>query len=124
MNISESFSGILLPILYMLPGVAVCAAGVVVVLSRSNQLRPAVPWALLGFGLSLFVGVVSPFAWHVVSRLLPGGASRELFHALLSVFWSFLHAASYGCLLVAILAGREKTPPLQPPVDPLARPRF
>lgn len=107
-------------ILFNLPSLLVCAAAVAVVLSRSRQLRGAVHWALLGFGLSLFVCVVSPITWPLVWRFL----GPRVFNVLLSVFWSLVHAASYGCLLLAVLAGRETTPPIQPPVDPLARPRL
>jgi len=107
-------------ILFNLPSLLVCAAGVAVVVGRAKQLRGALFWALLGFGLALFVSVASPVTWPLVWRFL----GPRVFNVLLSVFWSLAHAASYGCLLLAVLGGRETTPSIQPPVDPLAGPRL
>lgn len=96
-----------------LPILIVSLLGCVVIMARKNELGGATMWALAGFGLSVALCVVFPIMQTIVQRwVMEGGATigqRASIFTVLGVVWSILRAASYGFLLVAVLAGRQKS---------------
>lgn len=94
-----------------MPLILVCVAAIILTLSRWKQAPGANLWALLGFGLALVLCLLVPLSQVVVRTfLLKSGQMSSLGPTLgaLAVLWSLLRAASYGLLLVALLAGRPK----------------
>jgi len=93
-----------------LPVLIVSVLGCVVIMARKNELGGAAAWALMGFGLSVVLCVLIPLAQILVQKwVIESGSSmaqRSSVFTVLALVWSILRAASYGLLLMAILAGR------------------
>lgn len=101
---------------YYLPMMVVCIVGLVVAINRWRQAPEASLWAVLGFGIALFICLGMPVA-QVLARswaLGDGHHSERIWvFGVLSFAGSILHAAVYAFLLVAIYTGRQKRP--EPP---------
>lgn len=95
-----------------LPVLIVCLLGCVAVTARKNDLAGATSWAFMGFGLSVVLCVLIPVVQIFVQKwVLENGSSmgqRASVFAILGLVWSVLRAASFGLLLMAILAGRQQ----------------
>ena len=96
-----------------LPILIISLLGCVVIMARKNELGGGTTfWALMGFGLSIVLCVLIPLAQSFVQKwVLEGGASvgqRASVLTVLALVWSVLRAASFGLLLMAILAGRQQ----------------
>src|SRR2546423_14415103 len=93
-----------------LPVLIISVLGCAVIMARKNELSAAASWALMGFGLSIVLCILIPVAQTIVQKwVMEGGTSvaqRASVFTLLGVVWSILRAASYGLLLMAVLAGR------------------
>ncbi|MEY2547765.1 MAG: hypothetical protein QOD64_347 [Verrucomicrobiota bacterium] len=93
-----------------LPILIVSVLGCVVVGARRDEFGGAAAWALMGFGLSVVLCIVIPVAQMLVQRwAMEGGGSmgqRASVFTMLAVVWSVLRAASYGLLLMALVARR------------------
>jgi len=99
--------------LAQLPVLIVSVLGCVVIMARKNELGGAAAWALMGFGLSILLCVLIPLAQIIVQKLvMESGSSmaqRASVFTVLALVWSILRAGSYGLLLMAILAGRQRS---------------
>jgi hypothetical protein len=96
--------------LLSLPAIIVCLGACIVILGKwkSNSSWPL--WALLGFGLAMFIGIAAPFTQALAqSWVLQGGntASPVWIYSMLAGFWSVLRACAYILLFVAVLEGRQ-----------------
>ena len=95
-----------------LPVLIVSVLGCVIVASRRNELGAAASWALMGFGLSVVLCVLIPVAQLLVQNwVMQGGASvaqRASMLTVLALVWSVARAVSFGLLLLAIVAGRQR----------------
>jgi hypothetical protein len=93
-----------------LPILIVSVLGCLAAGARRNELGRAVSWALMGFGLSVVLCVLIPIAQILAQNWVTESghsvAQRAWLFTVLAVVWSLLRAASYGMLLMAILAGR------------------
>lgn len=95
-----------------LPGLIVALAGIIVCLAKWNQSPQGAKWALMGFGLSLFISL----AWPIVNTLLQqsmihgGGNQTERIwvYSAMAIVSSVLHALVYVLLLAGVFAGRSK----------------
>ncbi|MEY2503136.1 MAG: hypothetical protein QOI07_3470 [Verrucomicrobiota bacterium] len=91
-----------------LPILIVSVLGCMVVGARRDELDGAAAWALMGFGLSVVLSIVIPVAQMLVQKwAMEGGGSmaqRASVFTMLAVVWSVLRAASYGLLLMALVA--------------------
>lgn len=96
-----------------LPILLVSVLGCLVVGMKRSELSTASLWALMGFGLSVLLCVLIPLAQTLVQNwVIESGqsmAQRGSVFTILAVVWSLLRAASYGLLLMAIIAGRTAT---------------
>lgn len=96
-------------IIFQLPTVIVCAVACALILTKKNKIVTAPHYALWGFGLALGLGVTMPVLSGILQVWLirSDGASR-LNHiylmGLLQLVSALLHAATYGLLLMAMLA--------------------
>src|SRR3954462_2226903 len=92
------------------PILIVSVLGCFVVGARRDEFGPAAAWALMGFGLSVVLCIVIPVAQMLVQKwAMEGGGSmaqRASVFTMLAVVWSVLRAASYGLLLMALVARR------------------
>jgi hypothetical protein len=97
---------------YELPMLLVCVIAIGLLLTRRQQRSPALPWALMGFGLALFLCFALPIGqWAMQNWIMSSGAaasSRASVYGVVSIFWSILHALSYGLLAIAILVGSSQ----------------
>jgi uncharacterized Tic20 family protein len=93
-----------------LPILIVSVLGCMVVGARRDEFAGAASWALMGFGLSVVLSIVIPLAQMLVQKwAMEGGGSmaqRASIFTMLAVVWSVLRAASYGLLLMALVARR------------------
>jgi hypothetical protein len=96
-----------------LPVLIVSLLGCVVIVARKNELAGAASWALIGFGLSIALCILIPAGQAIVQKwVMEGGTSlaqRASVLTVLGLVWSILRAVSYALLLMAILAGRQKS---------------
>lgn len=96
-----------------LPMLIVSVLGCVVVMARRNELGGAASWALMGFGLSALLCILIPLTQTLVQHwVLEGGASvgqRASVLTVLGLVWSVVRAVSLGLLLMAIVAGRQRS---------------
>jgi hypothetical protein len=93
-----------------LPTLLVCGFACVILLGKSGVGSPHVFWAMLGFGLAVVLCFALPAAQTFLQRwVLEGGSriGRTWVFTMFGLVASILRAAIYGCLLAAILAGRE-----------------
>ncbi len=91
-----------------LPILLVCLVAAVVVLTKWRQGLRASIWALLGFGLALFLCFAIPLAQSLAHYwAMQRGASVSATFTGLAVLWSMLRAISYALLLVAVFAERS-----------------
>jgi hypothetical protein len=99
---------------YQLPALAVCLAAVIVILVKWKQSPRAALWALLGFGLILFIGIVMPVVqtaiqyWMFQNRDSSGLVRGSWAVGVVGIVWTVLHAVSYVFLLIAVFAGRPR----------------
>jgi hypothetical protein len=101
-----------------LPTFIVCLVAGIVILGRRRQAFAASLWALLAFGLALFLCFANPLGQALLRRwVFESGetASRVWAFTAFGVFNSVLHAVIYAFLLMAILAGRSQPNPGTPP---------
>ena len=94
-----------------LPTLVVCLVATVVILTRWRQAPGGALWALLGFGLALFLCFAMPLGQTVLRQwVFQSGETQSRIWAFtaFSVVLSVLHAVIYVFLLVAIFAGRSK----------------
>lgn len=97
-----------------LPTLLVSLVAVVLILGRWRQAPGASLWALLGFGLALFLCFANPLAQTLLRQwVLESGqqASRMWAFSAFGICSSVLHAVIYLFLLMAILAGRPRPQP-------------
>lgn len=106
-----------------LPILLVSLVGCVMMVGRWNQGSRSAAWALAGFGISLALCVLMPLGQIQMQKWLaecgqnPVDPARAF--AVLTLFWSVLRAISYGCLLMALLAGRQRFATANPSVGGL-----
>lgn len=102
-----------------LPGLIVALAGIIVCLVKWNQSPQGAKWALLGFGLSLFLCIAMPIANTFIQQWMihSGGNQTERlwFYSAFAIVSSVLHALVYVLLLVGVFAGRSKPTEAMPP---------
>ena len=95
-----------------LPMLLVCLVAIGLVLTRWRQKSPALPWALMGFGLALFLCFAIPVAQLALQNWVMSSSGemsrRATIWGAISIFWSILHALSYGLLAVAIFVGQSQ----------------
>src|SRR5213075_2918826 len=91
-----------------LPILLMSVVGCLMMMGRWNEGSHAGGWALLGFGLSLALCVLMPVGQTLVQSWVIGSGQsivqRAWAFTALGLLWSVLRAASYGCLLMALLA--------------------
>jgi len=96
-----------------LPILIVSLLGCVVIVARKNELGTAFSWAVMGFGLSIVLCILVPVTQMVVQKWIwesgESMAQRASVFAVLGLVWSVLRALSYGLLLMAIVAGRQRS---------------
>ena len=101
-----------------LPILIVCLAAGVVIILKWRQAGSASVWALLGFGLALFLCFAVPIGQSLLQYwVFQSGAQRGrvwVFTAF-GIASALLHALVYSLLLVAIFAGRPKSDAALPP---------
>ncbi len=106
-----------------LPTLLVCLVAGIMILTKWRQASSASPWALLGFGLALFLCFAMPIGHTLLQHWVLQSGEREsrmwAFGAF-SFLGSVMYALVYVFLLVAIFAGRSKPDTAIPP--PLNRP--
>ncbi len=98
--------------LTQLPVLIVCFTAAVVVLMKWKQGGAGSIWALLGFGLAVFLGVAIPVVQGAAQFWMHQGdnvAQRASILGALGFVWSFLRAATYALLLIAVFAGRSNS---------------
>ena len=103
-----------------LPTLLVSLVAVVLILGRWRQAPGACLWALVGFGLALFLCLANPLGQTLLRHwVLESGqqASRVWAFSAFGICSSVLHAVIYVCLLMAILAGRAQPKPGTPPLS-------
>src|ERR1700750_1916429 len=92
-----------------LPTFLVCALACVVIVGGWGPGSRYSFWAILGFGLALLLCLVLPAVQTALQQWVFQSGERIgrawVFNAF-GVIASVLHAAIYGCLLAAVLAGR------------------
>lgn len=112
-NDSAQLTALVSMFVAQLPILIVSLLGCFVIAVRRNELSAAASWALIGFGLSVLLCVVIPVAQTLAQNwAMESGhsmAQRASIFTVLAILWSLLRAASYGLLLLAILAGRTAT---------------
>ena len=94
--------------LVSLPPLIVCLCACVVILSMWKR---ELLWALLGFGLRLFISLGIPITQaYAQSWVIHTGnvTSYTWVFAVLGVFWSVLHACVYVLLFVASIEAGKK----------------
>ena len=95
-----------------LPALIVALAGILVCLAKWNQSPQGAKWALLGFGLSLFLSIAMPIVNTFIQQWLmhSGGNLKEHMwvYSAFAIVSSVLHALVYVFLLIAVFAGRSK----------------
>jgi hypothetical protein len=93
-----------------LPVLLVSVVGCLMMGGRWNEGSRAAGWALLGFGLSLVLCVLMPVGQLLIENWVVGSgqgfAQRAWAFTAMGFVWSVLRAASYGCLLMALVARR------------------
>jgi hypothetical protein len=96
-----------------LPILIVSLLGCVVIVARKNDLGAAFSWALMGFGLSIVLCILIPLTQMLVQKwAFESGesmAQRASVFTVLGLVWSLLRAVTYGLLLMAVLAGRQRS---------------
>jgi hypothetical protein len=101
-----------------LPTLLVCLVAGVVILTRWRQTTSASLWALLGFGLALFLCFAMPLGQTLLQQWVLHSEERQsrvwAFSAF-AILGSVLRAVIYALLLVAIYAGRRKPGAANPP---------
>jgi hypothetical protein len=92
------------------PTLLVCGLACVILLAKSEAGSRHIFWAMLGFGLAVVLCFLLPLAQTFLQQWVFQSGERISRAWVFKVFGfvaSILHAAIYGCLLAAILAGRE-----------------
>jgi len=92
-----------------LPTFLVCAVACMVIVGRWGPGTRYSFWAILGFGLALLLCLVLPAVQTALQQwVFQSGEriSRAWVFSVFGVTASLLHAAIYGCLLMAVVAGR------------------
>lgn len=96
-----------------LPILLVSLVGCIVTWGRWNETQSrAAGWALLGFGIALVLCVFMPVGQTLVQNWVVGGhlvAQRAWAFTVAGLFWSIVRAVSYACLLMAVLAGAQRS---------------
>ena len=112
MNANTWVSHLISGFVPQVPVLAICLTAVVLTLTRWQRGSNASLWALLGFGLALFLCFAIPIGQTVMSQwMMHGGeqvARRASIFGSLSLLWSALRAVSYALLLVAFFSGRAE----------------
>jgi len=92
-----------------LPTMIVCLVACVLILTRWTEGSRGLLWALLGFGSVLALCLVLPVVHTLIQCWVVQNsgqlAGRMWVFTAVSVVSSFLHAATYVLLLIAVLAG-------------------
>jgi hypothetical protein len=106
--------------LSQLPVLLVCLIALGLVLARREQRSPALPWALMGFGLALVLCLAIPITSTMMQSWImssSGGSRTQVasIYGVLSFVWSILHALSYGLLAMAIFVGQSPRKSSSPP---------
>jgi uncharacterized membrane protein YccF (DUF307 family) len=96
-------------LLAQLPVMLVCIVACALILTRKNKIAAAPKYALWGFGLAAGLGVSMPVLSGILQVWLIrlDGASRLNYIHLMwfvQLLGALLHAATYGLLLMAMLA--------------------
>ena len=109
-NDSGQFTALLTMFAAQLPILLVSLAGCLMMIGRWNAGSGAAAWALAGFGLAVALCVFMPVGQMLVENWVVGSGQgmtqRAWAFTALGILWSVLRAVSYGCLLMALLAGR------------------
>ena len=104
-----------------LPILIVCLVAGVVIVLKWRQAASGSVWALLGFGLALFLCIAVPIVQSLLQYwAFQNGAqqARMWVFSAFGIVSALLHAVVYVLLLVAIFAGRTKSDaPLAPPLN-------
>jgi drug/metabolite transporter (DMT)-like permease len=96
------------------PSLLVCLVACLLVGLEWRRGGKASLWAMLGFAGGAMLAVGGPVLWTVLSLTSMQSGNAQAYRNLwpiLSVGMGVLHAAVYGCLLMAVLAGRAPRPP-------------
>jgi len=123
MNNNDQIKQFLSMFVMYLPTLIVCLVAGGVILTRWRQASSGALWALLGFGLALFLCFAMPIGLTMINHwVFQSGETQSRIWALrtFSMVGSVLYAVIYAFLLVAIFAGRSKpeaqiAPPLNEP---------
>jgi hypothetical protein len=98
--------------LNQLPILLVSLIGLGLVLTRWQQRSPALPWALMGFGLTLILCFAIPIGQVLLQNWLVSGAGamsqRATVSTIVALVWSVLRAVTYGLLAMAIFVGQSQ----------------
>jgi hypothetical protein len=91
------------------PTVLVCAIACAIILTKKDKIAAAPHYALWGFGLAVGLGLVMPLlttGLQIWILRFEGPTSQNYFRlmAILNIVSALLHAATYGLLLMAMLA--------------------
>src|SRR5215467_12019303 len=90
---------------HQLPMLLVCVIAIGLVLTGRHQKSPALPWALMGFGLMFLCFAVPVCQWIVQTSIMSSGgaaAAQTGLYNLISFVFSILQALAYGLLAMAI----------------------
>jgi hypothetical protein len=117
MNNIEQIKVLLSMFAIQLPTLLVCFVAGVVVLGRWKQGSKGSIWALLGFGLAAVLCFAVPVGQTVVQEWVrhSGRAMVESASIMagIAMVWSTVRAVTYALLLIAVFAGRSKSPPTE-----------
>lgn len=99
------------------PSLLVCLVACVLVGLEWRRGGKASLWAMLGFGLSALLMVIGPVVYTALTLSLqtggPGtmGMNLQAIYSIMALVIGMLQAVAYGCLLMAVLAGRAPRQP-------------
>jgi hypothetical protein len=91
------------------PTVLVCTIACAIILTKKDKIAAAPHYALWGFGLAIGLGLVMPLltiglqVW-IMRFAGPTSQNYVRLMAILNIVTALLHAATYGLLLMAMLA--------------------
>ena len=97
------------------PGIILCFIACVVVVIRWNEVPArSASWAMMGFGLSVFLGIAVPISQVILQPWIAthgDSAQRMMIFTGIAMLWSALRGVSYLCLLFALYTRRTAPEP-------------
>ena len=96
--------------MWALPSLLFALIACAVILAQWRKAPRAFFWALLGFGLQLFLSVINPLVYLAIEDWVKDGSGRHWAFNVTGVIFGLLYVVAQVLLLVAILAGRSKPP--------------